>query len=67
MEEVEVVNFQAEGESCSVVGRSTPAGWQYRWVYNSIWDEVDAELLGTIPHSESPEKTLIEEVLPETG
>ncbi|MCI0705620.1 MAG: hypothetical protein L0241_31560 [Planctomycetia bacterium] len=65
MEEVVVVNFPAEGESCSVVGRKTAEGWHFRWVYSSIWDDVDAELLGIIPRSESAEATSITEVLPE--
>ena len=63
--EVVVVDFPAEGESCSVVARKTAEGWRYRWVYSSIWSDADAEFLGIIPHDESPEATSIEEVLPE--
>lgn len=65
MAEVVVVDFPAEGECCSVVARDTPDGWRYRWVYNSIWDDVDAELLGIVPHSESAEQPSVAAVLPE--
>lgn len=65
MEEIVVVDFPAEGESCSVIARKTAEGWRYRWTYSSIWDDVDAELLEITPHAESSEASSIEEVLPE--
>jgi hypothetical protein len=64
MADVVVVDFPAEGECGSVVARPTPDGWRYRWVYNSVWDDVDAGLLGIVPHSESAEQPSVEAVLP---